>query len=35
MVTEDGDILPPQASEGGDVFFYFNRWRKLETALEF
>jgi ABC-type transport system substrate-binding protein len=35
MVTDAGDFLPPQASEGGDVFFYFNRWRKLETAPDF
>lgn len=35
MVTKNGDFLPPRASDGGDVFFYFNRWRKLDTALEF
>jgi ABC-type transport system substrate-binding protein len=35
MVSEAGDFLPPRASEGGDVFFYFNRWRKLETTLDF
>ncbi len=35
MVTNDGDISPPRASKGGDVFFHFNRWRKLEAAPDF
>lgn len=35
MVSESGEISPPRASEGGDVFFYFNRWRKLEAAPDF
>ena len=35
MVSADGALAPPRASDGGDVFFYFNRWRKLEAAPEF
>jgi ABC-type transport system substrate-binding protein len=35
MVSEGGDISPPRASEGGDVFFHFNRWHKLEAAPDF
>jgi len=35
MLSAGGEISPPRASKGGDVFFYFNRWRKLETAPTF
>ncbi len=35
MVTESGDVSAPRASAGGDVFFHFNRWRKLEAAPDF
>jgi ABC-type transport system substrate-binding protein len=35
MVLPGGDLAPPRASAGGDVFFYLNRWRKLEAAVDF
>jgi ABC-type transport system substrate-binding protein len=35
MVMPGGVFEPPRASAGGDVFFYLNRWRKLEAVADF
>lgn len=35
MLSSGGEIGPPHASQGGDVFFYLNRWRKLEVDPDF
>lgn len=35
MVDAGGGFGPPRASAGGDVFFYMNRWRKLEATPDF
>jgi ABC-type transport system substrate-binding protein len=35
MVMPGGEFAPPRASAGGDVFFYLNRWRKLEAIANF
>ena len=35
MVMPGGAFTPPRASAGGDVFFYLNRWRKLEAVADF
>lgn len=35
MVGADGGFSAPRASAGGDVFFYMNRWRKLEVTPDF
>ncbi len=35
MLSAQGELVPPRSSAGGDVFFHFNRWRKLEAAPDF
>ncbi|MDX1512262.1 MAG: ABC transporter substrate-binding protein [Gammaproteobacteria bacterium] len=35
MVNPGGDLSAPRASPGGDVFFYMDRWRKLEVTPDF
>jgi len=35
MVMPGGEFVPPRASAGGDVFFYLNRWRKLQAVADF
>jgi hypothetical protein len=35
MVEDDGRLSPLRAGRGGNLFYYFNRWRKLEHALVF
>lgn len=35
MVDAGGGLSAPRASAGGDVFYYMNRWRKLEVTPGF
>ena len=35
MVDADGSLSAPRASPGGEMFFYMNRWRKLEATPGF
>ncbi len=35
MVNPDGSYAPIPPVKSGDVFYHFNRWRKLELAPQF
>ena len=35
MTEPDGTFSPLRATQSGNIFYYFNRWTKLEHALNF